>query len=72
MRNTTLNNALCAWHFPPYRHKRGVHLTAKGRVFYDYTVRVLKLSEEAVTIMRDFDHARGKLALGSLEATAKS
>ena len=53
-----------------YRHKRGVHLTAKGRVFYDYTVRVLKLSEEAVTIMRDFDHARGKLALGSLEATA--
>ena len=53
-----------------YRYKRGVSLTAKGKVFYDYTVRVLRLSEEAVTVMRDMDHARGKLMLGSLEATA--
>lgn len=53
-----------------YRHKRGVSLTAKGKVFYDYTVRVLRLSEEAVIVMRDMDHARGKLMLGSLEATA--
>ena len=53
-----------------YRFKRGVTLTAKGKVFYDYTIRVLKLSEEAVSIVRDMDHARGRLALGSLEATA--
>lgn len=53
-----------------YRYKRGVSLTAKGKIFYDYTVRVLRLSEEAVTVMRDMDYARGKLALGSLEATA--
>ena len=53
-----------------YRYKRGVSLTAKGKVFYDYTIRVLRLSEEAVTVMRDMDYARGKLTLGSLEATA--
>ena len=44
-----------------YRHKRGVSLMAKGQVFYDYIVQVLHLSEEAVTVMRDMDHARGKL-----------
>ena len=53
-----------------YRHKRGVSLTAKGKVFYDYTLRVLTLSDEAITVIRDMDHARGKLTLGSLEATA--
>lgn len=53
-----------------YRYKRGVSLTAKGKVFYDYAVQVIKLSEEAVTVIRDMDHARGKLTLGSLEATA--
>lgn len=53
-----------------YRYKRGVALTAKGKVFYDYTQRVLKLTEEAVTVIRDMEHARGKLELGSLEATA--
>ena len=53
-----------------YRHKRGVILTAKGQVLYEYAQRVLKLSDEAVTVMRDMDHARGKLALGSLEAIA--
>ena len=53
-----------------YRYKRGVSLTAKGKVFYDYAVRLLRLSEEAVTVMLDMEHARGKLTLGSLEATA--
>lgn len=53
-----------------YRSKRGVSLTAKGKVFYDYSTRVLKLSEEAVSVIRDMDHPRGHLTLGSLEATA--
>ena len=53
-----------------YRYKRGVRLTAKGKIFYDYTRRILALSEEAVTVIRDMDHPRGKLTLGSLEATA--
>ena len=53
-----------------YRYKRGVTLTAKGKVFYDYTRRILDLTEEAVKAVRDMEHARGKLILGSLEATA--
>lgn len=53
-----------------YRYRRGVALTAKGRVFYDYSLRLLRLSDEAVTVIRDMDHARGRLALGSLEAIA--
>jgi DNA-binding transcriptional LysR family regulator len=31
---------------------------------------ILTLSDEALTVIRDMDHARGKLMLGSLEATA--
>ena len=53
-----------------YRYKRGVTLTGKGGVFYDYALRVLRLSDEAVTVIRDMDHAQGRLTLGSLEATA--
>ena len=53
-----------------YRYKRGVTLTAKGKVFYDYAQRVLLLTEEAVTVIRDMEHPRGSLKLGSLEATA--
>ena len=53
-----------------YRCKRGVTLTAKGKVFYDYTRRILNLTEEAAKTIRDMEHARGKLTLGSLEATA--
>ena len=53
-----------------YRYKRGVSLTSKGLVFYDYVKRVLLLSDEAVAAVRDMDQARGKLMLGSLEATA--
>ena len=49
-----------------YRSKRGVSLTAKGKVFYDYSTRVLKLSEEAVSVIRDMDYPRGHLSLGSL------
>lgn len=53
-----------------YRHKRGVSLTAKGELFYQYAQRILQLRDEAVTAVRDMDHPRGKLALGSIEATA--
>ena len=53
-----------------YRYKRGVMLTAKGKVFYDYARRILNLTEEAAKAVRDMEHARGKLTLGSLEATA--
>ena len=49
-----------------YRYKRGVSLTAKGKVFYDYAVRLLRLSEEAVTVMRDMEHAMGKADAGLL------
>ena len=53
-----------------YRYKRGVVLTAKGKVFYDYAGQILDLSEKAAKAVRDMEHARGKLTLGSLEATA--
>lgn len=53
-----------------YRYKRGVRLTAKGRVFYDYAVRILSIAEEAACAVRDQETARGRLVLGSLEATA--
>ena len=53
-----------------YRNKRGVTLTAKGELFYEYANRILNMSEEAMTAMRDMDHARGSLTIGSIEATA--
>ena len=53
-----------------YRNNRGVSLTAKGEVFYDYAIRILQLSEEAAKAVHDMDIARGKLTIGSLEATA--
>lgn len=53
-----------------YRNKRGVTLTAKGELFYEYANRILDMSDEAVTAMRDMDHARGSLMIGSIEATA--
>ena len=53
-----------------YRNKRGVTLTAKGELFYEYANRILDMSDEAATAMRDMDHARGNLTIGSIEATA--
>jgi len=53
-----------------YRNKRGVTLTAKGELFYEYANRILNMSEEAMTAMRDMDHARGSLTIGAIEATA--
>ena len=53
-----------------YRNKRGVTLTAKGELFYEYANRILNMSEEAMTAMRDMDHARGRLTIGAIEATA--
>ena len=53
-----------------YRQKRGVILTAKGEIFYEYAKRILAMSEEAESVMRDMDHARGTLRIGSIEAAA--
>lgn len=53
-----------------YRYKRGVTLTTKGRLFYQYAVKILSIAEEAMFAMQDQDTAQGSLVLGSLEATA--
>jgi len=53
-----------------YRKKRGVVLTAKGKLFYDYASRILKLTDESVMAVQDQDTARGHLTFGSLEAIA--
>lgn len=53
-----------------YRHKRGVSLTAKGELFYEYALRILDLRDEAVKAIRDMDHPRGKIVLCSLETIA--
>jgi len=53
-----------------YRKKRGVVLTAKGKLFYDYASQILKLTDESVMAVQDQDTARGHLAFGSLEAIA--
>ena len=53
-----------------YRKKRGVVLTAKGKLFYDYASRILKLTDESVMAVQDQDTAKGHLAFGSLEAIA--
>lgn len=51
-----------------YRHRKGVIMTAKGQLFYEYATKMLRLSDEAVTAIRNMDEARGTLRLGSLEA----
>ena len=53
-----------------YRNRRGVSLTAKGKLFYDYAVRLLKLSDDAISVIQNMDHPQGKLQIGSIEATA--
>ena len=53
-----------------FRSKRGVTLTAKGEQFYAYADRILKLTEESVSAVRDDGRVSGPLHLGSLEATA--
>lgn len=53
-----------------YRNRKGVSLTSKGKVFYDYASRVLQLTDEAVTVIQDMEEPRGNLLIGSLEATA--
>ena len=53
-----------------FRNKRGVTLTAKGEQFYVYADRILRLTEESISAVRDDERARGPLNLGSIEATA--
>lgn len=53
-----------------YRYKKGVSLTASGEVLYDYALKILNLADEAVIAVKNDDKARGKLSLGSIEATA--
>ena len=52
-----------------YRHRKGVTLTAKGHVFYNYSVKMLRLSDETITAIKNMDEARGQLLIGSIEAT---
>ena len=51
-----------------YRHRKGVTLTVKGKLFYDYAVRLLRLSEEAVNMVKNMDEPKGEIKIGSLEA----
>lgn len=51
-----------------YRGRKGVTLTAKGQVFYEYALQLLRLSEEAVNAVQNLDEPRGRLRIGSLEA----
>lgn len=53
-----------------YRHHKGITLTAKGKLFYQYASKILHLADEAVTVMHDTEQPQGNLYLGSLEATA--
>ena len=41
-------------------------------MFYEYADRILRLAEESVTVVQDTETARGRLQIGSLEATALS
>lgn len=52
-----------------YRHRKGVSLTGKGHIFYDYSVKMLRLSEETIAAIKNMDQARGSLLIGSIEAT---
>lgn len=53
-----------------YRGKKGAVLTAKGKLFYEYADRILKLSDEAIKAIRDMDTPRGQLSIGAIEAIA--
>lgn len=53
-----------------HRHKRGVVLTSKGRMFYKYADDILRTADEAVHSLTDMETARGDLRIGSIEATA--
>lgn len=55
-----------------YRDNRGVTLTPKGKLFLDYTEKILRLIRTAETAMRDGPEASGSLAVGSLETIAQT
>lgn len=51
-----------------YRNRKGVVLTSKGKILYEYAVRLASLSEEAQKAVKDQGTAKGPLAVGSLES----
>ena len=55
-----------------YRHNRGVSLTPKGEVLFQYATALLNLANEAEGALRDDGAAKGKLTIGSMESTAIS
>lgn len=55
-----------------YRHNRGVSLTPKGEVLFQYATALLNLANEAEGALRDDGAAKGKLSIGSMESTAIS
>lgn len=48
-----------------YRHSRGITLTSAGQTFLEYTVRILKLMEEAKQAVLDSPVPKGSIMIGS-------
>lgn len=55
-----------------YRNNKGVTLTPKGKLFLDYTEKILRLVRTAETAMLDGPEASGSLKIGSLETIAQT
>lgn len=53
-----------------YRKKRGMALTPSGQTLSDYADRILRLTREAEKAVREGEHARGSLCIGTLDSTA--
>lgn len=48
-----------------YRHSRGITLTSAGQTFMEYTVRILKLLDEAKQAVLDSPVPKGSITVGS-------
>ncbi|MDQ0174859.1 LysR family transcriptional regulator [Bacillus chungangensis] len=53
-----------------YRHARGVRLTPKGKIFLQYTDKILHLMNEAKKTIRDSEVPLGPLNIGANETNA--
>lgn len=55
-----------------YRNNKGVTLTPKGKLFLEYTEKILRLLKTAETAMKDNTEASGSLIIGSLETITQA